>query len=53
MQVYTVSEVAKMCKVNNQTVWRWIKSGKLKAYRLGGTGTYRIKEDDLTGFKAS
>jgi excisionase family DNA binding protein len=36
--------------VSDQTVWRWIKSGKLPALSLGGKAGYRIRPDDLDRF---
>jgi excisionase family DNA binding protein len=34
-KLYRVSEVAKMLNVSNVAVRKWIKSGKLKAKRVG------------------
>ena len=51
MQFYTPQEVADMFKVQNQTVWRWIRNGKLKATQLGDGGSYRISENDLKDFR--
>lgn len=47
-QFYTIEEVAKMLRVVYLTVYRWIQSGKLKAYKAGKQ--YRIKKDDLDKF---
>ena len=47
-QYYTIEEVAKMLKVVYLTVYRWIQSGKLTAYKAGKQ--YRIKREDLDGF---
>lgn len=44
-----VSEVAKRLGVNKITVYRWLKSGKLRYFRIGGY-TIRIKEKDLNEF---
>ncbi len=43
---YRVSEAAALLKVSHSTVWRWIKSGKLPAQRVGPK-TIRIKQQDL------
>lgn len=43
---YTVSEAAAHLGVSNATVWRWIESGKLSAYRVGPKNI-RIKKADL------
>jgi excisionase family DNA binding protein len=45
---YTVPEVAETLKVSHMTVYRWIKDGKLTAYKLGGE--FRITERDLERF---
>src|SRR5215218_4608229 len=42
----TVAEAAKRLQVSHPTVWRWIRSGKLAAYRVGPK-TIRVKEADL------
>lgn len=47
-QYYSIEEVAKMLKVAYLTVYRWIQSGKLVAYKAGKQ--YRIKQADLDGF---
>jgi len=47
-QYYTIEEVAKMLKVVYLTVYRWIQSGKLIAYKAGKQ--YRIKQSDLEKF---
>ncbi len=45
---YSIEEVAKMLKVVYLTVYRWIQSGKLVAYKAGKQ--YRIKNKDLENF---
>src|SRR5579872_840796 len=45
---YTVSEAAKRLAVSPSTIWRWIESDKLPAYRVGPR-TIRIKREDLEG----
>lgn len=47
-EYYTIDEVAKMLKVAYLTVYRWIHSNKLVAYKAGKQ--YRIKDSDLTAF---
>ncbi|MBT3690153.1 helix-turn-helix domain-containing protein [bacterium] len=44
MKLYTLQEVAKILKVSEKSVYRYIKSGKLKATKIG---QWRIKEEDL------
>lgn len=53
MQFFTPKEVSQLLKVTKGTVWRWIRTGKLKAVSLGGTNSYRISEEALNEFKVS
>jgi excisionase family DNA binding protein len=49
---FTVEEVAERLKVSHMTVYRWIKAGRLGAYKMGGE--FRITERDVERFlKAS
>ncbi len=47
-EFYSIKEVAKFLKVAYLTVYRWIQSGKLLAYKAGKQ--YRIKKIDLDLF---
>lgn len=47
-QFYTLHEVADLLKVTYLTVFRWIKSGKLPAYKFGKQ--YRIDRITLDEF---
>lgn len=49
--LYTTKEVAEMFKVNEVTVYRWVRSGELTAIRLP-RGCYRISADELKKFIA-
>jgi excisionase family DNA binding protein len=51
-EIITVTEAAKLCKVTRATIWRWIKSGALKAGATAG-GHYRIFREDLHAFITS
>lgn len=42
---YTVREVMSLLKVGDETVYRWIRTGKLKATRIGKD--WRIYAVDL------
>lgn len=48
MKIYTPEEAAKELKLSVQTVWKYIREGKLKAARFGKT--YRISEEQLQEF---
>ncbi len=43
---YTVEEAARQLDVSHATVWRWIDSGRLPAYRVGPR-RFRVRKDDL------
>jgi excisionase family DNA binding protein len=45
-QFCTVAEAARILEVSPSTVWRWIESRKLSAYRLGPR-SIRIKREDV------
>jgi len=45
---YTPAEVAKILKLNLNTVWRYIKEGKLPAFKVGRC--YRISEEQVQEF---
>jgi len=44
----TVSEVARLLRVSNMTVYRMIHSGELKAIQVGSR--YRLRESDVTQY---
>ncbi len=44
--LYSVPQVASMLKVSPSTIWRWVESGKLPAFRVGEK-IIRIKVEDL------
>ena len=45
----TISVVSEYCQVSKSTVLKWIKDGKLRAYRLP-SGHYRIDREDFRAF---
>lgn len=45
---YTIQEVADLLKVSYLTVFRWIQTGKLTAYKMGKM--HRIEISDLNIF---
>ncbi len=51
-QFYTPEQVAKILQINPESVRRYVRSGKLKAIKLGGK-FIRIDKKDLEEFIAS
>ena len=47
-RLLTVSEVADQLRVSTMTVYRLIKSGELRAARVGKS--YRLREDDIDAY---
>jgi len=45
----TTSQVARWCRVTPVAVWKWIKQGKLAAYKLSN-GQYRIERRALKAY---
>lgn len=45
----STGDVARYCGVSPGAVWKWVKKGKLKAYRLPG-GEYRIERGAFKAF---
>lgn len=45
----TSRDIANYCQVSKSTVLEWIKSGRLKAFRLP-SGHYRIDKEDFREF---
>lgn len=48
----TIEEVAKMLKLSEMTIYRYIDDGKLSAYKISGKA-YRITPEDLKAFLKS
>lgn len=47
----TVPEVAERTRATEDTVRRWLRTGKLRGRKLGGDRLgYRVKESDLEAF---
>lgn len=49
MEIFTVSQASKYCKVSSKTIINWIDGGHIKAYKTVG-GHRRIKKEDLDQF---
>lgn len=46
-KLFTLKETARILRVSERTIMRYLKSGKLKASKVG---QWRIKESDLEKF---
>ncbi len=46
-KLFTLKETAKILRVSERTIMRYLKSGKLKASKVG---KWRIKQSDLDKF---
>ena len=46
-KLFTLKETAKILRVSERTIMRYLKSGKLKASKVG---KWRIKQSDLEKF---
>ena len=49
---YTIKQAAELFGCSTQTVQAWIKAGRIKAYRLGETGSYRIPGAEVERVRA-
>lgn len=49
-RVFSVKDVAKMCRVSNETIRRWIRKHGLSAYNTTGGLAIKIIESDLRKF---
>jgi len=47
-EFYLVEELAKKLRVSNMTIYRYIKAGKLKAYKIGKE--FRIGKKEFNKF---
>jgi excisionase family DNA binding protein len=48
-EIFTVPQAAKYCAIGRVTLWKYVKSGDLKASVTPG-GHYRIQKEDLEAF---
>ncbi|OGE74326.1 MAG: hypothetical protein A3I07_02635 [Candidatus Doudnabacteria bacterium RIFCSPLOWO2_02_FULL_42_9] len=44
-KILNVEELSKFFGVSNQTIWRWCKSGKLPAFKIGSQ--WKIRQSDI------
>ncbi len=47
-EFYKAEDLAELLDVNIMTIYRYIKAGRLRAYKIGRE--YRIKKVDFNGF---
>jgi excisionase family DNA binding protein len=48
--IMTCDEVAEFLRVHVSSVRRWSRSGKLRAYKVGGRGDWRYRKQDVLAF---
>jgi len=48
IKLYTLPEVSKIVRLARRTLYNYLKSGELKAVKLGGT--WRVTEESLNEF---
>jgi len=48
--IMTCEEVAQFLRVHVSSVRRWSRSGKLKAFKVGGRGDWRYRHKDVLAF---
>ena len=49
-EIMTCDEVAEYLRVHVTSIRRWSRSGKLTAYKVGGRGDWRYREQDVLAF---
>lgn len=47
---FTVSQIADLLKVKENTVRGWLKSGELRGRNFGGRTGWRVRASDLSAF---
>jgi excisionase family DNA binding protein len=52
-RLLTVPEVAAALRVDDNTVRRWIRRGRIEAHNLGGRTGYRVRRSELDRFLSS
>ena len=52
-RLLTVQEVAAALRVDDNTVRRWIRRGRIEAHNLGGRTGYRVRRSEMDRFLAS
>lgn len=52
-RLLSTRQVASLLNLSTRAVRRWIERGSLPALRIGGSGPYRIRIEDLYDFLGS
>ena len=47
--IHTIPQAARLCGMSRGTIWKYVKSGEIKAFMTPG-GHYRIKQSDFNNF---
>lgn len=50
-KLYSITEVSEMLRVNYKTVHKWVKSGAMQAYKIGGS--WRVSQEQIEEFLKS
>lgn len=53
METYSIKDSAELLNVNEETVRRWIRSGKIKAFKTSNKEGWRIPKHVLYSFASS
>lgn len=51
--VLTTGQVARVCRVSNRTVQKWVDAGHLKGYRLPASQERRVRVEHVRAFLAA
>lgn len=49
-RAFTTSDIARVCHHSRETVKRWLEGGKIKGFRVGTSGHWRVLPKDLASF---
>lgn len=48
LDLLTTTEAAEVLKIHRVTLWKWLKTGKIRGAKIGRV--WRIKREDLESF---
>ena len=49
-KAFTTADIARICLHSRETVKRWLEKGRIKGYRVGTSGHWRVLPKDLARF---